>query len=1172
MYYDATADKNIQYIKRSQFFDYKFDNRYNYYYNYNFIYAREYRKFLFYKVYYSYTKSSIREWLPKEFYEKIKTSFNRVLAKEERQLRIWKSELELRNKLSRKININILAKDYYLLNKLKNQWEEYTRLKIEDRPWRQVLKEWELSTKNIILSNKSADRNIIDPVYNLNQASLNLTREIGKDFFFTSNKKGRIQNHNIFRYDHFRDLTLYYYYYYKTKYYYRLNKLLRLNNTLIWDQNTYFHNFLFRKEYSIFGRHINKMFKKKYKWMVSQGELHNTSKNTTYQDFWSFQKSTFDVLWTSLKKHQDFKINKKFLLSYTKNYFIKSFFYFFNKTHTRLLHSNSIMNTSFSVRWQKKKLKHGNSWFWNKVRSFKKSKSRGVWFNVIDYFDQMRKRKGLGFIKKKKEFIGTNKRIRLKPFKQEYLSDIKKNSHSLTTLLSHISYSKRVLRPYYFFLDQYKPFFDYFYICERFNKWVFKKNTTNITGKTYYNLVKKNIKNRKKYIQTKSMFTTYNKWYNYLFSKNYKNILMVLNCYFNNKNKKNKSNYNDHYNFNTSIKNFLSRQQKLYKWNFFYRLYLDKKALKYYKYYFNNKLLNIKQFNFSIQDNFSKTSYIHDVSLFFKDSIINWKFVKQLDEKFYFFLKHLLFKQFHSKNELLFNNNLHKKKTSNVIFRHSLRIHEQYRILFYNMMSCVGNILININTKSESIYFSYLMHKYFFFIKKSKIFLFFRDWFIINFKNYFYTFKFNSKIIYQRYLLSKKRSIKKQYIPDLKLFTKKILRQLVRPSDKLSEDLFSIISELKKLNTFTTLDWFFYIKRVLKTKLTSISTKLTYSLLSLKKVRLLKQKLFLKKIRSYVSKNICKFDFSILYNFFKYKNEAFKVYRGVQENKMKSFYLNIYKIYIFYFFKKKLKGLEFNFLNNYWPWKKKYVSSNSNSKTKTKTKTNTNTNNNSSSKYIWFEYFYNKCKNLITSKSKWFRKKYHSRFFEIFKNLDFFFTSKKKKKYNNTSMYLWNNLLSNKQLILHSSLNIVKMLYSIEKNNSFSIDVVKTLYKLSSIIKYSNTREFYLIEFLKNYNSSKKKNSTSLVQKEFKSYVPFRKRRDFFLLTNYSTVSMVFFLFLRQTILEGTINNSVIYYKNTWFIYNMKTTNIFFKEYFLQFDYHIKTFLDQELDILFKSS
>ena len=213
--------------------------------------------------------------------------------------------------------------------------------------------------------------------------------------------------------------------------------------------------------------------------------------------------------------------------------------------------------------------------------------------------------------------------------------------------------------------------------------------------------------------------------------------------------------------------------------------------------------------------------------------------------------------------------------------------------------------------------------------------------------------------------------------------------------------------------------------------------------------------------------------------------------------------------------------------------------------------------------------------------------KFLSQYFEIFNN--FMFSSKnkhknkhkKKKKEKNKHLLLWESFLYNKKSIIFFIGLIVNSLYRIKHNiKNWQTIKFKNLIIISNIVRFLLVKEKHYNYFnaiskqvklnkLDNNSIYKKKKSSFSLNKN-KSYLINRKRKHFFFLSKQYNINMFFFRLFKNFISDVVINNTFVVYNNYVLFHNIKRKYVFYKDKVMQFDFLIKDFLNQEIEVLFK--
>ena len=368
---------------------------------------------------------------------------------------------------------------------------------------------------------------------------------------------------------------------------------------------------------------------------------------------------------------------------------------------------------------------------------------------------------------------------------------------------------KRHIKRYnsFYYLEKLKKYNDCFYIISNFlnlynsnyKKHNYKSNKNKYSTSALYFLIKRHTKEMKQYSEKellsysqKFKYNNYLKWFNDNFKYNYKNVQLILNSYYNIYSKKKNSilNWNE----------YLHRQRKLFKYNFFYRLYKKKKNIFYYNYFYNKKFTLLQKYKINKNKNHHFSNYVNDISLLFYDKIINLNYTDHIDEKYFFYIKNLLFNKINNNLKSKFNNsfliNFKNKKLFNTKFifknKYSIKYNKLYFFLFFKNYK--------INNSNHNYFYSFNIIKYFIFILKNKIFNFFKEYIIHKYKIWIYHFRFKKNIIkkqdnWYELFFHKNPFNKNEFIGKNEYIMKKTLYFLL-----FSESFFSINYS----------DWFFF--------------------------------------------------------------------------------------------------------------------------------------------------------------------------------------------------------------------------------------------------------------------------------------------------------------------------------------------------------------------------
>ena len=1016
----------------------------------------------------------------------------------------------------------------------KKRWEK------NQRRWAKEQKKW--SNFNQVQSKFKWT----DPIYNINEYLYNYFKKTHKSVFFNSMIRAKVLKKSI--YDRY-NLSLEYFLYYSffkikfKEYSNTLKKRYKKINLL--DTQPIFYNFLFPKYYKHLLIHKQNYYKKTllfleqdYKnWYIKY--LNPLKKNAL---LFSLERSRLNLYMRLSFKSFEKPWVDNFLKKKIKNYYIKNFFYYFFIYRSKLFFKKNYSNFFFinwsTKRYRKKKL------YWKKfnISKYKKMKKpfrfKRIYrfdfkYNRTNYFDynigSNRRIKKIPLltnsIYKKNKFLRKKYiKIRFMKKKKKYFH-VKKTDNKMRYLWKYFFFIRRSTRRYYYFLDTFKKFYDCFYTVNRFVNWYSVKNNK-------HNIIYLYSQYRK--------YTIYNNTYNKLFLKNYKNILDILNCYFFFNRKKNKFFYRKV--ANDKIKKFIIRKQKLYNFNFFYRLVLKKKALKNYYFFFYKKLNDL---NFYKKKDDLFNSYINDISMLYYDNFLNWKYLKILDEKMYFYYKHLLFNKLKNK---LQQNYFYSKKDSTK-YKHLLSFQNNYLIYYKKFFISLSIQLLEKNNYKHSIFYSSKIIKYFIFITKHRKYYFFKEFLIYQLKWFFYKLKINPSI-YKKGIIYKNREYNW-----LELFTF-YFKEFNNYEYYGKKEMYIMInyislSEISLFFHLNEIDWFYYIVTFLKLKKNIIGLNHLYKNIYVKKYKSLRKKSILTNVYNHLffTKKL-KFNFSNIQSNLVIKN---KHYRTFLEKKEKYFYIEAYKKYFSYFLRKELKKVR-----SFRSFKKRRK------------------------RTLWYEnkdLFFQKNLKKITgrffNKMNPFNNKYYFRkYFELFNGI---YKKKKTIHFNNFFNKIWVLFIKNKRVSIYLILNLVSYIYKIIKKNIYVHQKhISFIYSNYYLIRFFLFREKYFNVFFfltkkKHYTfNKKKKNLKNKLPQLPISYNTLKRRKLFFFLSTHYNVYMCFFFFFKKMVLEKIINNSFVYYKNKIIFFDLKNNFIFLKQKNYQFDYFIKDFLNEEIETLYK--
>lgn len=103
---------------------------------------------------------------------------------------------------------------------------------------------------------------------------------------------------------------------------------------------------------------------------------------------------------------------------------------------------------------------------------------------------------------------------------------------------------------------------------------------------------------------------------------------------------------------------------------------------------------------------------------------MNWNYLNKVDEKMYFYMKHLLFYNILTNVKNKFDKKMFFDNNQSILFKHITNFHSNYLIYYKNFYFCLSFNLLNVNSLKQTIFFSYNILKLNVFILKKKIFFF----------------------------------------------------------------------------------------------------------------------------------------------------------------------------------------------------------------------------------------------------------------------------------------------------------------------------------------------------------------------------------------------------------------------------------------------------------------
>jgi len=710
-----------------------------------------------------------------------------------------------------------------------------------------------------------------------------------------------------------------------------------------------------------------------------------------------------------------------------------------------------------------------------------------------------------------------------------FLPPINNNINSFhSNLYSNIidlkSRYKRVLRFKFNFKRHYKwykfslyyhnkviLFYNSFYLINKFIGWYsFIRNKSNI-----------NI-----FANQRIKYYSYKKKYSDLFIYNYNNVVSVLKCYKNIK----LSDYTNvtfsklHYN------KFLSRKKTLYDFNFYYKLVKNNKKINYYNYYFNKKLDSINKHKLNNNSNYKFSGYTNDISKYYYNNIKNLNYTFHLDEKYNFLVRNIISSKF---------KNL-KKNNNSLVINKSQKPYLSYKNEYNNLFLCT-NIF---NKKTDSLIYKYFYSlniiKYKVFILNNSSYSFFKDFFINQYKFFIYKYKLKDTVInniknYDSYLMFNKKS----YLYSTQL-----------------------IKYLKNCNSFfklSHLEWLLYLNICIKGNINNINSyKRSYKFLYKNYIYKLKKKHFLKNlIKVNFSKNKKHFVSNLKKNLLK-KNPYFNTLFSKESiinliNTYKSF---CYKKLVFKL-KKSTLFKEIRFFKKKKTLKNNILGSFLKKKNDIKCKS---LNINLSNKLTFY------CKQLLASRKSNSNKYFH---YSLNKDINNNSSTSRKSIYNYDD--LWLQYIKNKKLKHFILRRIIRFLFILKKRNLVSHQSKGYSFFLenNTILSYMNSRETNLISFFKNIKKIKTNINTLDDNSSFYNWKYSSKYN--IMLSNYNNITKTIFFYVKSSILDKTLLNSFVKYKNLVLVYKLKFNEHFVSSVWAQVPL-FKDFLTTECSYLFNKT
>lgn len=222
----------------------------------------------------------------------------------------------------------------------------------------------------------------------------------------------------------------------------------------------------------------------------------------------------------------------------------------------------------------------------------------------------------------------------------------------------------------------------------------------------------------------KLKYNSYKHWYDNNFRYNYSNILSLLKVYklkgfYKSKRLLNKNILKNHY------YNFLIREKNLYSYNFWFLLINQKPSLNIYNRLLSKKINSIKKLRLTSIKNNYMNSYIYDITTLFYNNINNRTYIDNFDEKYSLYLKEII-----THKNANINSNIKKTYINKNIVDNSVKgIYPLFipKNNYYNIYFFFNINKIYIDNKLYMFFNSINIFKYNFFIMKTSIFYFFKD-------------------------------------------------------------------------------------------------------------------------------------------------------------------------------------------------------------------------------------------------------------------------------------------------------------------------------------------------------------------------------------------------------------------------------------------------------------
>ena len=349
------------------------------------------------------------------------------------------------------------------------------------------------------------------------------------------------------------------------------------------------------------------------------------------------------------------------------------------------------------------------------------------------------------------------------------------------------------------------------------------------------------------HIIQKKKYHNFLNWYNNDFKHNFTSILYLMKCYSKKK--------------NPSWNKVIYKNKKKSSYNFLYRLNFYKRSLLNYNYFYTKKLSSINFIRLNNNKNYLFTRYISDYSLLFYDKISNINYTGHIDDKYYFYLKNMLFKRV--------KNNIKKTfksyswiKSNNKLFNHVFILKSKYNIFYKKIYFPFTFSKIKQVNRNKSFFYSFIIIKFYVFISKNKFFSFFKDFFIHKYKASIYSYRL------------RKNMIKKKDKEIWDMFFREYNGTYFGKNEYKMRIIWSKLYLVNSLLSINYLDWFVYLSKSINVVNRSFlyNYSLSYNLLHNNKLKFRKKQL----LKYLVSKPIKELFFKRVTKFLKSINNKTK--------------------------------------------------------------------------------------------------------------------------------------------------------------------------------------------------------------------------------------------------------------------------------------------------------